>query len=79
MAIMYSTVLPVKYWEPKDLEEILRISDRLYRRINSPHHYLLVSDIPDVVRELENNIARKEMVKCLGQLVDLCLMGLDKD
>ena len=30
----------------------MRIGDRLYRRINSPHYYLLVSDIPDVVAEL---------------------------
>ena len=51
MAIIYSTVLPIKYWEPKHLREILRIGDRLYRRINSPHYYLLVSDIPDVVTE----------------------------
>ena len=29
----------------------LQIGDRLYRRINSPHYYLLVSDIPDVVTE----------------------------
>ena len=29
----------------------MRIGDRLYRRINSPHYYLLVSDIPDVVTE----------------------------
>ena len=51
MAIIYSTVLPIKYWEPKHLDEILQIGDRLYRRINSPHYYLLVSDIPDVVTE----------------------------
>ena len=49
MAITYSTVLPIKYWEPKYLDGILRIGDRLYRRINSPHYYVLVSDIPDVV------------------------------
>ena len=51
MAVIYSTVLPITYWEPKHLDEILQIGDRLYRRINSPHYYLLVSDIPDVVTE----------------------------
>ena len=50
MAIVYSTVLSIKSWEPKHLDEILRIGDRLYRRINSPHYCLLAYEIPDVVR-----------------------------
>ena len=44
-------MLPIKYWEPKHLDEILQIGDGLYRSINSSHYYLLVSDIPDVVTE----------------------------
>ena len=51
MAIIYSSMLPIKYWVQKNLDEILRIGDRLYNRINCPHDYILVSDIPDVVKE----------------------------
>ena len=48
IAIIYSTILPLKSWEAKNLDVILRSGDRLYSRINSQHGYLLISDIPDV-------------------------------
>ena len=51
IAIIYSTVLPLKNWEAKNLDSILRSGDRLYSRINSKHDYLLVNDIPDVITE----------------------------
>ena len=45
MAIIYSTVLPIKYWEPKHLDEIFRIGDRLYRRINITIYWYLTSQM----------------------------------
>ena len=72
MAIIYSTVLPIKYWEPKHLDEILQIGDRLYRRINSPHYYLLISDIPDVVTEFGEQYSVQingEMFELIGGLL----------
>ena len=52
IAIIYSTVLPLKNWEAKNLDAILRSGDRLYSRINSKQHdYLLMNDFPDVITE----------------------------
>ena len=42
-------MLPLKSWEAKNLDAILRSGDRLYSRINSQHYYLLVNDIPEVI------------------------------
>ena len=39
IAIIYSTVLPLKNWEAKNLDSILRSGDRLYSRINSKHEF----------------------------------------
>ena len=38
------------------------MGDKLYRKINSPHYYLLVSDIPDIVTEFgeQYSISRKD-------------------
>ena len=69
IAIIYSTRLPIKYWEPKHLDEILRIGDRFYRRINSPHDYLLISDIPDIVTEFGENYTVTRSSEMFGSVV----------
>ena len=70
MAIIYSTMLPIKYWKPENLDEILIFGDRLYNRINCPHDYLLVSDIPDIVKEFEEQYSVTRSDELFGQITN---------
>ena len=79
MAIIYSTKLPIKYWEQKHLDEILITSDRLYNRINCPHDYLLVSDVPNVVTEFGEQYTVTRSGELFGPIKILCLMELAKN
>ena len=68
MAIIYSIMLPIRYWEPENLDEILIIGDMLYNKINCPHAYLLVSDIPDIVKVFEQKYSVTRNGELFGQI-----------
>ena len=68
MAIIYSIMLPIKYWQPENLDEILIIGDILYNKINCPHDYLLVSDIPDIVKVFDQKYSVTRNGELFGQI-----------
>ena len=78
MAIMYSIMLPIRYWEPANLDEILIIGDMLYNKINCPHAYLLVSDIPDIVKVFEQKYSVTRNGALFGQIKALPVIRLAK-
>ena len=79
MAIIYSNILPMKYWEQKHLDEILRIGDRLYQRINCPHDYLLVSDVPNVVTEFGEQYSITRNTELFGPIKNTLPGGIGQE
>ena len=68
MAIISSIMLLIKYWQPENLDEILIIGDILYNKINCPHDYLLVSDVPDIVNVFDQKYSVTRNGEMFGQI-----------
>ena len=49
IAIIYTNIVPLNEWETEDLDSILIAGNVLYKSINLPHDYLLISDIPNII------------------------------
>ena len=79
MAIIYSNMLPMKYWEQKHLDEILRIGDRLYQRINCSHAYLLVSDIPNIITEFGEQYSITRNSELFGPIKNTLPAGIGQE
>ena len=89
MAIIYTSVMTVDQWQSEHLDCILVTGNKLYLTIHSSHDYLMISDIPDVVKEYGgHNINKyKEMFGTLGEneinvgtnLIDAIQLMVNKD
>ena len=50
IGVIYHTDKPVNTWSSEDLDMILLNGNDLYLKIHTHHDYLLISEIPDVVK-----------------------------
>ena len=72
-------MLPLKSWEAKNLDAVLRSGDRLYCRINSQHDYLLVNDIPDVITEFGEQFSISKNGEMFGMLIKGQFNGIGQE
>ena len=79
MAIIYSNILPMKYWKQKHLDEILRIDDKLYQRINCSHVYLLVSDVPNIITGFEEQYSITRNSELFGPIKNTLPAGIGQE